>query len=109
VPGHTRTGERGAEDEPSPGRALPSGVPAPHPGPAQQAERAAGERVHWQSQTLPGTNRVQSPTSEPRQEQKETEPKTSNNKGPKSLLETGPKTNLKTSAKQQSLGAQAWA
>lgn len=44
------------------------------------------------------TKQVQGPTREHKQEQKETEPKTSNHKGPKSFLETEPETNLKMRA-----------
>lgn len=85
--------ERGAKDDSSTGSALTSSVP-PHGG---CTELAAGKRVRWQSQTFQGTNQVQGPTRELRQEQKETGPKTSNNEGPKSFLETGLKKNLKTS------------
>lgn len=84
-------------------RASPLTVPrsllaqCPHPQGLSTAGRAGHSSVAISSPKR-SKQQVQGPTWEPGQEQKETGPNASNNRGPKSFLETGPKASLKTSA-----------
>lgn len=91
-------GTPGNESQPSELRVTAAqSVPSPagcHPIGADRSRQCWAQlSVHQQSQT----QQVQGPTWEPGQEQKETGPNASNNRGAKSFLETGPKASLKTS------------